>query len=262
MVITMTKKLIYLEKDHHIAWLTLNRPDRKNALNIDMWRAIPDLVRRAENDSEIKILILRSAVPNIFCAGADISEFERFMDDRAARDDNRRAIRAACTALEDFTKPTLAMIAGACVGGGCILALSCDMRFGDTKSRYGITPAKLGLVYGLSDTRRLLEQVGPAATRDILFSARIIDADKAWGMGLINEVCAPEDLEKNVRDYCGLLLNNSSHSLLEIKKLIKRIQSGVRDDDAQSEAIFMDAFDGPDHKEGVDAFLNKRKPAY
>ena len=262
MVAAMTKQFIYLEKDHHIAWLTLNRPDRKNALNIDMWRAIPDLVSEAENDPEIKILILRSAVPKIFCAGADISEFDRFMVDRSARDDNRRALRAACVALEDFTKPTLAMIAGACIGGGCILALSCDMRFGDEKSRYGITPAKLGLVYGLSDTRRLMEQVGPAATRDILFSARIIGADKARDIGLVNEIYPVEDLEQQVREYSELLLANSPHSLREIKKIIKRIQAGVRDDDGASEDIFMAAFDGADHKEGVDAFLNKRKPDY
>lgn len=262
MVSAMTENPIYLEKERHIAWLTLNRPDRKNALNIDMWQAIPKLVQDAEKDSEIKILILRSAVPNIFCAGADISEFDLFINDRQARDQNRRAIRAACEALENFNKPTIAMIAGACIGGGCILALSCDMRFGDVKSRYGITPAKLGLVYGLSDTRRLMDQVGPAATRDILFSARIIEADKAREMGLVNEIYPVEILEEQVRDYSALLLNNSPHSLREIKKIIGRIQDGVRDDDDLSEDIFMDAFDGPDHKEGVDAFLNKRKPDY
>lgn len=258
----MTEQFIYLKKDRHIAWLTLDRPDRKNALNSDMWRAIPDLVREAENDSEIKVLILRSAVPGIFCAGADISEFNLFITDRQARDRNRRAIRAACEGLEDFTKPTIAMIAGACIGGGCILALSCDLRFGDVKSRYGITPARLGLVYGLSDTRRLLDQVGPAATYDILLSARIIGADKALRIGLVNEIYPVETLEREVRDYTALLVNNSPHSLREIKKVIKRIGSGIRDDDDRSEEMFMDAFDGPDHKEGVEAFLSKRKPDY
>ncbi|PCI32048.1 MAG: enoyl-CoA hydratase [Alphaproteobacteria bacterium] len=262
MVAPMNEQFIYLKKDHHIAWLTLNRPDRKNALNIDMWRAIPDLVQQAENDPEIRILILCSAVPKIFCAGADISEFDLFMKDRDARDQNRAAIRAACLALEGFTGPTIAMIAGACIGGGCILALSCDLRFGDEKSRYGITPAKLGLVYGLSDTRRLLDQVGPAATRDILFSARIIGADKALSMGLVNEIYPVGSLEQEVRDYSDILLANSPHSLWEIKKLIARIQGGVREDDIVSEDIFLDAFDGADHKEGVEAFLTKRKPSY
>ncbi len=258
----MTEQLIYLKKDHHIAWLTLNRPDRKNALNIDMWQAIPALVKEAEHDPDIKILILRSEVPNIFCAGADISEFDLFINDAEARDQNRLAIRAACGAIEGFTKPTIAMIAGACIGGGCILALSCDLRFGDEKSCYGITPAKLGLVYGLSDTRRLLDQVGPSATRDILFSARIIGADKALKMGLVNEIYPVATLEQQVKDYTVLLLNNSPHSLREIKKSINRIQTGVRDDDGQSEGVFLAAFDGPDHKEGVAAFLNKRKPDY
>lgn len=258
----MTEQHIYLEKDRHIAWLTLNRPDRKNALNINMWRTIPGLVAQAESDSDIRVLILRSAVPDIFCAGADISEFDLFINDTQARDRNRCAIRAACAALENFTKPTIAMIAGACIGGGCILALCCDLRFGDTNSRYGITPAKLGLVYGLSDTRRLLDQVGLAAARDILFSARIIGADKAREMGLVNEIYPVEMLESQVRDYTTLLVNNSFHSIREIKKVIKRIQAGIRDDDDRSEQVFMDAFDGADHKEGVEAFLNKRKPDY
>jgi len=258
----MTKSLITLDKDGHIAWLTINRPERKNALNIDMWRAIPPLVRRAEQDPEIRILILRSASDSVFCAGADISEFDLLIRDTRARDLNRRAIRAACKALEDFPGPTIAMIQGPCVGGGCILALCCDLRFGDEKSRYGITPAKLGLVYGLSDTRRLLDQVGPAAARDILFSARIIDARRAQALGLVNDIFAPDSLEREVRAYAGRLMQNSSHSLREIKKTIRRIEEGIREDDEQSEKIFIDAFDGADHREGVDAFLNKRKPDY
>ncbi|MCF8473866.1 MAG: enoyl-CoA hydratase/isomerase family protein [Emcibacter sp.] len=259
MTSSMTNDLIYLEKEQHIAWLTLNRPDRKNALNITMWQTIPSLVQEAENDPNIHILILRSAVENIFCAGADISEFNRFINDREARDQNRLAIRNACLALEKFSKPSLAMIAGACVGGGCILALCCDIRFGDTASRYGITPSKLGLVYGLSDTRRLMDQVGPAATKDILFSGRIIDADKALRVGLINDIFPPQKLKQETLRYAEILLNNSAFSLREIKKIIARVQTGVRDDDNLSEDIFMDAFDGQDHKKGVDLFLNKDK---
>lgn len=258
----MTKSLITLDKDGRVAWLTINRPERKNALNIDMWRAIPLLIRQAEQDPEIRILILRSASDSIFCAGADIGEFEAFMTDADKREANRRAIRTACRALEDFPGPTIAMVQGPCVGGGCILALCCDLRFGDEKSRYGITPAKLGLVYGLSDTRRLLDQVGPAAARDILFSARIIDARRAQAMGLVNDIFPPDRLEPEVRAYAGRLMQNSPHSLREIKKIIRRVEDGVREDDEQSEKIFIDAFDGADHREGVDAFLNKRKPDY
>ncbi|NOZ42400.1 MAG: enoyl-CoA hydratase [Alphaproteobacteria bacterium] len=258
----MTKPLVYLKKDHHIAWLVLNRSERKNALNNQMWQAIAQLVQQAEDDPEIKILILRSATENIFCAGADISEFDLFIRDHQARERNRLAIRAACQALEDFTRPTLAMITGACVGGGCILALCCDMRFGDITSRYGITPARLGLVYGLSDTRRLVDQVGPAAARDILFSARLINAEKALQIGLINEIYPVATLEQEIRDYAGLISANSPHSLRHIKQTIRRIQSGVRVDDDQSEDIFMTAFDGADHREGVDAFTNKRRPDY
>ncbi len=253
---------VYLRKDNHIAWLTINRPSKKNALNCQMWQAIPPLIRQAEDDDNIKILILCSSTENVFCAGADISEFDLFITDPVARDQNRKAIRAACQAIEDFSCPTLAMIGGNCIGGGCILALSCDIRFGDSHSRYGITPAKLGLVYGLSDTRRLMDQVGSSAARDILYSARIIDAEKALKIGLITEVFSPETLEQEVRNYAEILLNNSPHSLREIKKMIRRIQGGIRDDDTVSENTFNNSFDGKDHKEGVEAFLNKRKPNY
>lgn len=257
-----TPPAFFLEKDRQIAWLTLNRPARKNALNKEMWQAIPALVAEADADPEIRVVILRSAVAGIFCAGADISEFEEFITDETARDQNRQALRNACQALENCSKPTLAMIQGACVGGGCILALCCDMRFGDETSRYGITPAKLGLVYGLSDTRRLLDLVGPAAARDILFSARILSADKALQIGLINELYAAEELEREVRAYAEILCGNSPHSLKEIKKMITRIGAGVREDDDLSEKTFNEAFDGPDHKEGVRAFLSKRRPNY
>ena len=258
----MAQQPIYLIKEERIAWLYIDRPDKKNALNRDMWQMLAELVIQAEHDPEVKILILRSAAENIFCAGADIGEFDLFINDREARDQNRKSIRAACQTLEDCTKPTIAMINGACVGGGCILALCCDIRYGDSTSRYGITPAKLGLVYGLSDIRRLLDLVGSAQTSDILFSGRIISAGKALQIGLINDVFPTDELENRVRDYVHPLLNNSPHSLREIKQFIRRIEAGERHDDDHSEKIFMDAFDGADHREGVKAFLNKNKPNY
>jgi len=258
----MIKEFIYLEKDHHIAWLTLNRACKKNALNYEMWRAIPSLLEKAENDPHIKVLIIYSAVKNIFCAGADLSEFNLFITDEQARDKNSLAMQAASQAIEDFPKPTIAMISGPCMGGGCILALSCDLRFADKTSRFAIPPAKLGLVYSLADTRRLMDNVGPAAAKSLLYSAGVINADKALQIGLINEIFSEEEIEQETRDYAKLISNNSSHSLQEIKKVTRRIQSGIRDDDDLSRGIFKAAFDGQDHKEGVEAFLNKRKPSY
>ncbi|WP_417320442.1 enoyl-CoA hydratase/isomerase family protein [Emcibacter sp.] len=253
---------IYLKKTDNIAWLVLNRPDRKNALDKSMWERISSLVEQARDDKEIKALIIRSENPGFFSAGADISEFELFMSDTEARDQNRKAIRAACRALEDCPFPTVAMIQGACVGGGCMLALCCDIRLGDEKSKYGITPAKLGLVYGLGDTRRLVDLVGPAQAKQILYTADIFPAERALRIGLINDVFPDDRLEEEARKLAAGMIANSAYSLHHIKQNIKQVLNGRREDDETSEALFNEAFDGPDHREGVEAFLNKRKPDF
>lgn len=258
----MTQPALYLEKKNNIAWITLNRPARKNALNLAMWQALPPLVAEAEADDEIRLLVLRSSTDGIFCAGADISEFDLFIKDEEKRTQNRVAMRDACNALEKFSRPSVALIDGDCVGGGCMLALSCDLRMSSPSSRFGITPAKLGLVYGLSDTRRLMDLVGPDMAKSLLFSARLITAEDAVRIGLISEIFPADRLQEEVMEFARLVEANSPHSLMEMKKIIGRIQDGVRYDDDQSEAIFDAAFTGDDHREGVEAFLAKRKAQF
>ena len=258
----MSKAEIFLRISDNIACLVLNRPDKKNALDKSMWEKIPRLVEEATRDSNVRVLILRSEDPNFFSAGADISEFTLFMNDADAREDNRKAIRAACRALEECPLPTIAMVQGACVGGGCMLALCCDIRLGDEKSRYGITPAKLGLVYSLGDTRRLVDLVGPAQAKQILFTAGIFPARRALDIGLVNDIFPVDELEEKTLELARQMMANSGHSLRHIKRNIARVLSGDREDDEQSESLFNAAFDGPDHREGVDAFLNKRKPEF
>ncbi|WP_321396467.1 enoyl-CoA hydratase/isomerase family protein [Emcibacter sp.] len=192
---------IRLHKDNEIAWLVLNRPEKKNALDKSMWASIPSLVQEAVSNPGIKILIVRSENPGFFSAGADIGEFSLFMADRNARNDNRQAIKEACRALENCPLPTVAMIQGPCVGGGCILALTCDIRFGDEKSKYGITPAKLGLVYGLADTRRLVDLVGPSQAKQILFTAGIFSSHRALRIGLVNDIFPDDKLEEETEKW-------------------------------------------------------------
>jgi len=253
---------LYLEKKKNIGWLILNRPGRKNALDMDMWQRIPSLLREAQGDEDIHLLVIKSSTKDIFCAGADISEFEHFIKDPDKRRQNTRALRAACKSLEEFPKPTMAMIEGDCVGGGCMLALCCDLRLSHNKARFGITPAKLGLVYGLSDTRRLVKLVGPSEAKSLLFSARLISAAHAHHIGLVNEIFPAEDLQNKILHMARLMSENSPHSLRQMKKMIRRVEEGAHEDDDLSEEIFDQAFNGPDHLEGINAFLNKRKPLF
>ncbi|MFC7047719.1 enoyl-CoA hydratase/isomerase family protein [Emcibacter nanhaiensis] len=253
---------IYLRITDNIAWLVLNRPDKKNALDKSMWEKIPRLVEEATRESHVRVLIIRSEDSGFFSAGADISEFTLFKNDKAARDENRKAIRAACRALEQCPLPTIAMIQGACVGGGCMLALCCDIRLGNERSKYGITPAKLGLVYGLGDTRRLVDLVGPARAKQILYTAGIFTSDHALRIGLVNDIFPDDKLEEETLNLAEQMMANSGYSLRHLKQNIARVLNGEREDDEASEALFNAAFDGPDHQEGVDAFLNKRKPQF
>ncbi len=250
--------VIRLEKNGEIAELILNRPDKKNALNRAMWDAIPTLMKEAEDDRAIKVVVMHGGTAGAFAAGADIGEFGANGGGAGYRD----TVFAAMHAIGDFPKPTLAMISGPCIGGGCGLALACDLRFADSTARFGITPAKLGLAYGLYDTKRVVEAVGPANAKDILFTGRIMGADEAKDMNLIDRLVAPEELRQATWDYAQLICANSQYSVRASKKTIQLILEGATDDTPETQALFADAFSGEDFREGTKAFLEKRKPSF
>jgi enoyl-CoA hydratase/carnithine racemase len=243
------------------ATLTLNRPDKKNALTLAMWDALPGLVAQAAAAPGVRLIVLTGA-GGAFAAGADIAEFETVFADRASALDNHRRIQAAMSAVEDCPIPTLAMIEGACVGGGCGLALACDLRYAASTARFGITPGKLGLAYGVADTRRLVAAVGLSAAKDILFSGRLIDASRALEIGLIDTCVAPEALAGAADTLASDIAAASAFTAATTKQILRRIGAGQRDDDDASRALFADAFEGPDFREGRAAFLEKRKPNF
>ncbi|MFQ3594836.1 MAG: enoyl-CoA hydratase-related protein [Sphingomonadaceae bacterium] len=239
-----------------IATIALNRPDKRNAMDQGMWEAMPATIAAAMAEPGVRVVLLASATPGIFCAGADIAEFAARVSDRTWWAANRRAIRAAQKALVEAPRPTIAVVDGDCVGGGCGLALACDLRIASPRSRFGITPARLGLVYPLHDTRLLVDLVGPAQAKRMLYSARLLPAREAHAIGLVTEV-AEDPMAASLAlaaDMCAV----SGDSQRWAKATIARILAGVRDDDAESEALFDAARDGPDFAEGVAAFLEKR----
>jgi enoyl-CoA hydratase/carnithine racemase len=243
------------------ATLILNRPEKKNALTMAMWDALPGLIAQAANVPGVRLIVLTGA-GGAFAAGADIAEFESVYADRASALDNHRRIQAAMSAVEDCPVPTVAMIEGACVGGGCGLALACDLRFAADTARFGITPGKLGLAYGIADTRRLVAAVGLSAAKDILFTGRLFDAARAVQIGLIDRCVAPAALAGAVDGLAADLAAASSFTAAATKKILRLLGSGLQDDNDVSRALFADAFEGPDFREGRAAFLEKRKATF
>jgi len=244
-----------------IAELTLSQPARRNAINAQMWEDMPKVLSEAEALSGIKVLIVRGDGDH-FASGADISEFETLYATRASAKNISDNIAGGFKALAEFPLTTIALIKGACVGGGCGLALCCDIRFADNTSKFAITPAKLGLVYPFSDVQRLIETVGIPNAKDILLSARLIKAKRAEKMGLINKLFKLDDLESSVLDYARQLTTLSAQSAIITKKMFAAYQAGQSGENAQSMDWFLDGFVGDDFKEGYRAFMEKRKPNF
>ncbi|WP_070151544.1 enoyl-CoA hydratase/isomerase family protein [Sphingobium phenoxybenzoativorans] len=249
-----------LEREGAIARLLIDRPERRNAMNQAMWELLPVLVREAMEDDAVRVLILASATPRMFCAGADIGEFAEKSGGEDWRVANQAAIRASQYALAHAPKPVIAAIDGDCVGGGCGLAIACDLRIASPDARLGITPAKLGIVYSLFDTRLLVDLVGPARAKRILFTGALASAEEALTIGLVDELAV--DPMTAAMALAETIAGNAQHAVRSSKAIIRCILDGQTDDDAETLAMFRDAFTKPDFAEGVAAFREKRRPSF
>jgi enoyl-CoA hydratase/carnithine racemase len=256
---TATDTLL-LHRDGPVATLTINRPDRLNAVTFAMFSRLPALLAEAEAAGGVRVLVLRGAGRKSFSAGADISEFEtaRTTPEQAAVYDD--AVLAAEEALATFPAPTIAAIHGHCYGGGCALALACDLRFASSGARFAITPAKLGIVYPLRAAKRLVDAVGPSRAKFILMSGIDIDAARAAAIGLVDEV--DDDVDAAVADFAELLATRSGVTQRAAKQTVARILDGATADDDAQAALRDAALASPDYAEGVRAFLERRPPKF
>jgi enoyl-CoA hydratase/carnithine racemase len=198
-----------LERDGPIGRILIDRPEKRNAFNQEMWEQFPVLLGAALIDRAIRVVIVQSSTPGIFCAGADITELMAHKDNAAWLDANQAAINRTQHELARFSKPTIAFINGDCVGGGCGIALACDIRVATAASRIGITPAKLGLVYPLHDTKLLVDLVGSGQAKKMLFTGELISAQEAHRIGLI------ELIEDGATPLAQQIAANSAHSTHE-----------------------------------------------
>lgn len=243
-----------------VATITLNRPDKRNALNEAMWAGLAQAVRKADAMPEAKIVVIRGTGGH-FAAGADISEFGTVYASRERGAQYSRIVAAGVTAIANAAKPVIAMIEGSCVGGGMAIALACDLRLASATAKCGITPAKLGIVYGFGDTKRLVDAVGPSKAKDILFTGRIMDATEAFSIGLVDEVHAPDKLESAVTTKCATIAANSQWSVRGSKDMVRLILAGGRESHETTDK-FLNAVEQMDFKEGHAAFMEKRSPRF
>ncbi|MER5893790.1 enoyl-CoA hydratase-related protein [Streptomyces sp. NPDC001876] len=231
-----------------VATVVISNSAKRNAMSADMWRSLPGLLERLAADPAVRVLVLTGA-GDTFCAGADISSL-REPGSRA----QELAVRAE-EALAAFPRPTLAAVRGYCVGGGSQLAAACDLRFAEEGASFGVTPAKLGIVYPASSTRRLVALVGPAAAKFLLFSGELIGTERALRTGLLDEVLPAGGLDARVRAFAQVLASRSQLT----QAAAKEFADGREDRDAYwSEQ----ARGSGDTAEGVAAFMERRTPRF
>ena len=245
-----------LERDGPIGLILIDRPEKRNAFSQEMWEQFPVLLGAASIDRAIRVLVVQSATAGVFCAGADITELLAHKYNPAWREQNQAAINRTQHELARFAKPTIAFIDGDCVGGGCGIAMACDIRVATAQARIGITPAKLGLVYPLHDTKLLVDLVGPGQAKRLLFTGQLLPADEALRIGLIDMI------DDSAAPLAHQIAANSAHSTHEMKAFVRRVLDGQNDEDSETKRIFADAFTKPDFAEGTNAFVRKRKPEF
>jgi enoyl-CoA hydratase len=255
----MSNESIYMTKNGEIAEIVLNRPEKLNALNSGVWQGIVDLFGEAGADDGIKVVILRSSAERAFAAGADISEFPIVHATAESAGAYHDKIRTAYDAIHNIDKPTIAMIRGVCFGGGCAIALNCDLRYADTTARFCIPPARLGIAYSLSETKRLSDLIGPSRAKEMLMGAKVIEAQEALAIGLVTRLFEPEELEAGTHDFAENLCNLSQFTIRAVKTMVSEISGGATDETETSHRLRVEGFLGADYIEGRDAFLEKRK---
>lgn len=254
-------ELLVEEVEGGIVQLTINRPNKRNAINYDMWVSIAEAFEACEYDKNVRAVILTGA-GGCFSAGADISEFSELSANPELRKAYDVAFDRVVKAMDEITKPVIAAIDGYCVGGGLGLAIACDFRFATPGSYFCIPAARLGIVYGVSDTRNLMNLVGLAQAKRILFSAEYLDTKRAEQIGLVDEM-VDDNLYKGVCEFTKQLASNAPLSISASKQLLNRIVNRRAEDLADFEnALIAEAAESEDYKEGVAAFSEKRSPKF
>jgi len=251
------------EKDGAIGWMIFNNPERRNALSLDMWQAMPVILDEFDRDPAIRVVVLKGAGDKAFISGADISQFEKQRSSPETIAEYDRIAEIANHKLGEIRKPTIAMIRGFCIGGGVGVALQCDLRIAADNARFGVPAARLGLGYRWGGVKKLVDLVGPSFAKEIFFTARHFSAAEALAMGLVNRALPETELETYVRNYCALIADNAPLTMEAVKGVVSELlKPGAQIDREHCEAMVKRCFDSADYIEGRRAFMEKRRPMF
>ena len=254
---------LIVEQRGAVGWIVFNQPQKKNAINDAMWRGIPEAMAKFDADAAVRCVAFRGAGTEAFASGADISEFKTLRAERAAVSQYDGLLDRVLHSIQDSPKPSVAMIHGFCMGGGLEVALACDLRYCGQSAQFGIPAAKLGLAYSVEGHKRLLETVGHARAREIMFLGRRYPAQEGLAMGLVHRVIPDEELESYTLEVLRTLCENAPLSIANSKTQIEEyVKSAGHPDHARMEEAIVRCAKSADYEEGRRAFMEKRKPRF
>ena len=257
-----TKKMLAHVEDG-IGWITFNQPEKRNAISLEMWAALGEILNAFHHDTNVRVVVMTGAGGKAFVSGADISEFDEQRGSAEQRKSYGVIAADANRWLARIDKPLIAMIEGFCIGGGLATALNADVRFATPGSTFGIPAARLGLGYELSGLKALVDLVGPSNARDIMISARYFGADEAQQMGLINFIVEADELKAAVHQYALKVAANAPMTVHAARCAIREVlKPETAQDPDQIQALIDACFDSDDYKEGRRAFKEKRQPNF
>jgi len=246
-----------------IATVTLSRPERLNALALATWARIRDVFSALEAAPDVRVVLVRGSGDKAFAAGADISEFPQLRLSAAAARGYNQTLADALQAIAALSLPVIAVVHGLAIGGGCELAAACDVRIASTDARLGIPIGRLGVILGDVESRAVARLIGPARLKELLFSGRLVDAEEALAIGLVDRVVEPAELEDAVSALVRSIVRSAPTTMRAAKLVTDMYDRPLDEADARTLAkLEQAAYDGPNLKEGVAAFLEKRRPEF
>lgn len=256
----MAEQEIVIERQGTVGVIVINRPGRRNAIRYEGWRAIAAAVGGLGREEGVRAIVLRGAGEEAFSAGADITEFPTFRSDPESGARYHEAVEGALAAIGACPTPVIAMIHGHCIGGGCELAVACDLRLADEGARFAIPSARRGIILGVAELRGLRELVGLGATKDLLLTGRTLDAGEALRIGLVNRVVPREGLWEATLGAAEQIAGNVPLALAATKDLLGRIARDELEGEiaAAQEGFAALAYEEREYHERVREWIEKR----